>query len=149
MTGRLVPAERLHVSLHGLGDHPHLPQRLVAAAREAGDAVAAPQFEIAFDCAGSFGGNGGGKRPFVLRSVHDIDVLLLFHRALANAMARAGLARRIAPHFAPHMTMLYDSRKAPQRAIDPVCFPVREFALVHSFLRRSRYIFLARWPLGG
>jgi 2'-5' RNA ligase len=76
-------------------------------------------------------------------------VLLRFHRALAEAMARAALAGRIAPHYAPHMTMLYDSRNVSQRAIDPVRFPVREFALVQSILRRGRYVFLARWSLGG
>jgi 2'-5' RNA ligase len=147
LKGRLVSAERLHVSLHGFGDHPYLPQRLVDAVCKAGDAVMVPPFEVAFDCAGSFRGNGGGKRPFVVRSLHDIDALLLFHRALAKAMARAGLARWIAPHFAPHMTLLYDSCVAPQRAIETVRFPVQEFVLVHSLLRQGRYISLARFSL--
>jgi hypothetical protein len=53
LQGMPVPADRLHVSLHGFGDHPSLPERLVDAACRAGDALAAPQFEIAFDCAGA------------------------------------------------------------------------------------------------
>jgi RNA 2',3'-cyclic 3'-phosphodiesterase len=150
LRGKPVSADRLHVSLHCLGEYPDLPEQLVSAAREAGDAVCVPQFDVVFDCAGSFGGHGGdGKRPFVLWSTDDIDLLVLFHHALAKAMAQAGLSRCIASQFAPHLTLLYDSRIAPQRTIEPVRFRVHEFVLIDSLIRLGRHMTIARWPLGG
>ena len=150
LRGKPVAADCLHVSLHGLGDYPDLPEQLVGAACEAGDAVRVPQFDVAFDCAGSFGGHGGrGKRPFVLWSTDEIDLLVLFHRGLATAMARAGLSKWIVPQFTPHITLLYDSRIAAPRAIDAVRFPVHEFVLVDSLIRQGRHVPIARWPLRG
>jgi RNA 2',3'-cyclic 3'-phosphodiesterase len=150
LKGKLVSADRLHVSLHGLGEYLCLPEQLVSAACEAGDAVCVPQFDIAFDCAGSLGGRGGrGKRPFVLWSTDEVDLLTLFHRALAKAMAQAGLSKWIVSHFTPHITLLYDSRIASQRAIETVRFRVHEFALVDSLIRHGRYELIARWPLRG
>jgi 2'-5' RNA ligase len=147
LRGKPVAADRLHLSLHCLGELPDLPEQLLSAACEAGDAVRVPQFEVAFDCAGSFGGRD--KRPFVLWSTDEIDVLALFHRALAKAMAQAGLSKRIASQFTPHMTLLYDRRIAAQRSIEPVRFRVHEFVLVDSLIRQGRHVPIARWPLSG
>jgi RNA 2',3'-cyclic 3'-phosphodiesterase len=150
LKGKPVSADRLHVSLHGLGEYAGLPEQLVSAAREAGDTVCVPQFDVVFDCAGSFGGHGGrGKRPFVLWSTDEIDLLMLFNRALAKALAQAGLSRWIASQFTPHITLLYDSRIARQRAIEPVRFRVRELVLVDSLIHQGRHVPIARWPLKG
>ncbi len=130
-----------------------MPEQLVTAAREAGDSICLPQFDVAFDCAGSFGGHGGrDKRPFVLWSTDEVDLLMLFHRALAKAMAQAGLSRCIASQFTPHITLLYDGRIAAKRAIEPVRFRAHEFVLVDSLIReglQGRHVVIARWPLGG
>jgi RNA 2',3'-cyclic 3'-phosphodiesterase len=153
LKGEPVSADRLHVSLHGLCERADLPEQLVTAAREAGDSICLPQFEVAFDCAGSFGGHGGrDKQPFVLWSTDEIDLLVLFHRALAKAMAQAGLSRCIAPQFTPHITLLYDSRIAARRAIETVRFRAHEFVLVDSLIRRGhpgRHVVIARCPLRG
>ena len=45
------------------------------------------------------------------------------------------------------MTLLYDRRMVAEQAVEPVHLTVREFALVHSLVRQSRHIELARWPL--
>jgi 2'-5' RNA ligase len=153
LRGKPVSADRLHVSLHCLGEYPSLPERLVSAACEAGDAVCVPQFDVVFDCAGSFGGHGGrDKRPFVLWSTDEVDLLMLFHRALATAMAHVGLNKWTSPQYTPHITLLYDSRIAAQRAIETVRFRVHEFVLLDSLVRQGRqgrHVPIARWPLRG
>ena len=148
LKGHPIAPERLHVSLHGLGDHPRLPETLFGQARGAAASVAMPLFEIEFDRVVSFG-EKAKKRPFVLRVGRDGTPLKTFHRLLGEAMKKAGLGRWVAPHFTPHMTLLYDNRVVKERAIDPIRLTVRNFALVQSLLGRSRYIEVARWPLCG
>jgi 2'-5' RNA ligase len=145
----VTSADRLHISLHGFGEHHALPKRLVDAACEAGGTLAFPRFIVTFDCAGSFRGGRAGRWPFVLRSIHDIDALTLFHRALAAAMTRAGLRHSVVPQFTPHITLLHDDRFVRPRNIDPVRFVVREFVLVDSLTGQGRHVHIARWPLRG
>jgi RNA 2',3'-cyclic 3'-phosphodiesterase len=140
------PLECLHISLHALGDYPGLPGALVRTAKAAGAAVSVPAFDVVFDRAMSFTRNGK-KRPLVLRAGGDIPALLALHEALGSAMKNAGLGRWAAPHFTPHMTLLYDHRIVMEREIETVRWTVRDFVLVHSLLGQSRYIPLARWPL--
>ena len=149
LNGRITSADRLHISLHGFGHHPYLPERLMEAACEAGEAVSFPEFDVTFDCAGSFRSGASGKAPFVLRSRPELDAPLLFHRVLAAAMTRAGLRRRLASRFTPHMTLLYDHRVARQREIETVRFRVREFVLLDSLVGRSRHVPVACWQLKG
>jgi 2'-5' RNA ligase len=146
LKGWAIGPERLHISLHGLGDHPRLPKTLIEQAREAGASVAMPPFEIVFDRAVSFS-RTNRPPPVVLRASGDVTPLTTFHRRLGDAMKKARLSRRVTAHFTPHMTLLYDDRVVKEQAIQPVRLTVRDFALVHSLLGRSRYIELARWPL--
>jgi len=148
LSGPLVSADRLHISLHGFGFHRSLPEHLLRVASQAGEAVTFPEFEVTFDCVGSFRGGADGKFPFVLRSRDDIDALHLFHRALAAAMTRAGLSRWIASQFTPHMTLLYDTRFVRPCGISGVQFRVREFVLVDSLVGQRRHVPIARWRLG-
>jgi 2'-5' RNA ligase len=146
LRGRPIGSERLHISLHGLGDHPRLPKTLIEQAQVAGASVAMPPFEVVLDRAVSFA-RKNEKPPVVLRASGDVTPLIAFHRLLGEALKKARLCRRLAQHFTPHMTLLYDDRVVKERAIEPVRLPVRDFALVHSLIGRSRYIELARWPL--
>ena len=148
LKGRPIASQRLHVSLHGLGDYPGLPEILVELARRAGASVSMPPFEIAFDPVMSFN-RKDRKRPLVLRVGSDLAVLETFHRLVGEAMKKAGLGRWVAPRFTPHMTLLYDNRIVREQAIEPIRLTVSDFALVHSLVGRSRYIELARWPLCG
>jgi 2'-5' RNA ligase len=148
LKGRPIGSGRLHISLHGLGDHPRLPKTLIEQARRAGASVAMPPFEIEFDRAMSFA-RKNEKPPVVLRASGDVTLLMTFHRLLGEALKRARLCRRVPSHFTPHMTLLYDQRVVKEQAIEPVRLPVRDFALVHSLVGRSHYIELARWPLHG
>jgi 2'-5' RNA ligase len=148
-SGSVTAAERLHVSLHGLGEHHVLSKHLVDAACDAGDRLRFPRFVVTFDSAGSFLGGRSGKWPFVLRSVHDIDALTLFHRALASAMTRSRLRHMVAAQFTPHMTLLYDHRFERLRKVEAVCFAVRELVLISSLTGQGRHVRIGRWPLRG
>lgn len=148
LKGRPIAPARLHVSLHGLGSFFRLPDTVIVSAREAGASVAMPPFEIVFDRVLSFG-KGDGTRPFVMRPGGDPAALVALHRTLGEATTKAGLGRRFASRFTPHMTLLYDNRTVKEHAIEPIRLTVSDFALVHSLVGQSRYVELARWPLCG
>jgi 2'-5' RNA ligase len=148
LKGRPVGSDQLHISLHGLGDHPRLPTTLIEQARKAGDCVAMRPFEVVFDRAVSFT-RKNKKLPVVLRASSEVTSLITFHHRIGDAMKKAGLGRRVASRFTPHMTLLYDDRVVKERPIEPIRLTVCDFALVHSLVGRSRYIELARWPLHG
>lgn len=147
LRGRAIEAERLHISLHGLGDHLSLPNMLIEEARDVGASVAMPPFDVVFDRAVSFR-RTNRRPPVVLRASGDVTPLITFHRRLGDAMRKARLGR-VASHFSPHMTLLYDDRVMKERVIEAVRLSVRDFTLVHSLVGQSRYIELARWPLRG
>ena len=145
LTGRLVAASRLHVTLVRLGEYEGLPPRLVALAEEAAASIFASPFEVGFDQALSFHGRRG-HRPFVLRGGEG-GALADLRQALRTGMIRARLRSWAAPRFTPHMTLLYDPRLIPAQPIAPIRWTVREFVLVHSLLGRTRHIPLGRWRL--
>jgi 2'-5' RNA ligase len=96
---RPIASERLHISLHGLGDYPKLPSTLIEQARNAGASVSMPQFEIAFDSVLSFD-RKHKKRPLVLRT-RNLVGLVTFQRRIGEAMKKAGLGRWVASLFRP------------------------------------------------
>ncbi len=144
LTARPHAAERLHVSLHGIGEYPSFPKDIAARAVEAAAAVALPPFEIAFDRVMSFSGKPG-QLPLVLRGNGAAGVTAL-QNALGSALAKTGLGAR---QSAPHLTLLYDARRIDEQPIDPIGWIVREFVLVHSLLGQTSYIPLGKWPLRG
>lgn len=148
LKGRLLAAERLHITLHHLGDHAGLPSDIVTAAREVGEAVAAQPFDLTFDRIGSFRGKPG-NRPLVLRGSDGVTALVAFQRKLGLAMAKGTLGRWAEWQFTPHMTLLYDERAVDEQSVEPIGWTAREFVLVHSLLGETRHVPLARWPLRG
>jgi 2'-5' RNA ligase len=148
LKGRLIAQERLHVSLHAIGQFDGLPNFIIERAREAGELVSTSPFPLMFDRVMSFD-NKRDKRPFVLRPEYDLASLFTLHDVLGEAMKRARIGRYVKSRFVPHMTLLYDSRVVRERPIEPIRMNVRDFVLVHSLVGQSRYIELARWPLRG
>ena len=146
LRGKPLAIERLHASLHHVGDYAGLPYDIVASASEVASTVAMPPFTVAFDGAESFRGRSG-HRPFVLRGEDGVAGLMMLQQRLGLAMANAGLGYA-ASHYTPHVTLLYGDRLVADRPIDMVSWPVGEFVLVHSLLGRSRYNIVARFPLG-
>jgi 2'-5' RNA ligase len=148
LSGAPLETERLHISLHHVGDYADLPRDVVAAARKAAATVAAPSFEVAFDRVMSFG-RGAGNLPLVLCAGDDVAQLTSFQQALGAAMSKAGLGRRARSRYVPHVTMLYDRQQVVEQRVDRIAWTVREFVLVHSLIGASRYVRLGCWPLRG
>lgn len=147
LRGKPLAAERLHVTLHHLGDYAGLPNDVVRTAGEAAGQVALAPFEVTLDRATSFAAHRG-HCPFVLLGDDEgVKPLLELQRTLGEFLKGGGLARRVASRFTPHLTLLYDDRIAATQAVEPVRWRVDEFVLVHSLLGRSRHVPLARWPL--
>ena len=149
LTAHPVRSTRLHVSLHDLGDHAGMPGRLVEHACRAAASVAVAPFTLLFDGAMSFASRSrvSGGSPLVLCGDEGVVGLLGLHRALAEALARAGV--RMKPGSAtPHLTLLYDAKMVAQQVIEPVEWRVRDFVLLHSHIgKQQAYNVVGRWAL--
>jgi 2'-5' RNA ligase len=146
LAGSRLEAERLHVSLHHVGDYVRLKSKHVYAAQLAGRAVAMPPFDVEFRMAKSFeAAPGRTGRPLVLMG--EGGGLFQLRKTLGDAMGARGLST-VEP-FAPHMTLLYGPDAVPVQEIAPIRFTADAFALVHSEVGLSRYHLLDRWPLRG
>jgi len=148
LRGMPLAAERLHITLHHIGDYAGLPPRVIAAIRDAAATVRMDPFEVEFDRVASFSGRPG-NRPLVLRGGDGLAELMKFQRGLSVAITRARVGRPVASQFTPHVTLLYDDIQVEELAVEPIRWIVREFILVHSLLGQTRHVPLARWSLGG
>ena len=156
LTGKSLSNDRLHVTLHHVGDYAGgLPNGLVEAAQEVAAKITMPPFDVTFDRAMSFAGSPRNK-PFVLRGNERMNVgsegglaaLMAFQKAFYLAMCRAGLqGPRANAKFAPHVTLMYDSQGVPEQAVEPIRWTAQDFVLVHSLLRQTKHIHFGRWPL--
>ncbi|MEB2233714.1 RNA 2',3'-cyclic phosphodiesterase [Xanthomonas campestris pv. campestris] len=143
--GKPLAPERLHVTLHHLGDYAGgLPPSLVARASQAAERVAQQAFEVEFDRVGTFGGRRS-QLPCVLRGEEQVRGLYDLQGALGRQLAHVGIAGDA--QYTPHMTLLYCNQSLPQRRCDPLRWTVTDFALVRSFLGQSRYQIEGRWSL--
>ena len=146
---KLIAPERLHITLHHLGDHAGVPAEVVEAAGRAAARMACPPFKVVLDHAMSFRMRRD-KAPFVLRSAEGQDSALMdFQRELGLAMAREGLGHSVDARFTPHVTLSYAPRELPESTVEPLRWTVREFVLIHSLLGKGEHRVLARWPLSG
>lgn len=141
-SGKPVPQSKIHLTLAFLGALP--PQRM-RAAREAGDAVRSPAFELAFDRVGCFRAAGVGWA-----GLHeDNAALAALQSRLAAQLRRRGfeLEER---RFTPHLTLVRRAGRSIARApVEPVAWTVDAFRLVRSDLASGQYSTLAEWALAG
>ncbi|MCO5398832.1 RNA 2',3'-cyclic phosphodiesterase [Ralstonia soli] len=146
--GKALRPERLHVTLHHLGDFVQPPpEDLIARTRQAAAGLALPPFDVAFDQVVSFHGRRD-HRPFVLLGGEGVAELMTFQAVLGEALQHAGVPVPRG-HFKPHVTLLYDRGGFAPKAVEPISWTVREFVLIHSWLGKTRYDELGRWPLNG
>lgn len=146
-----LAAGRLHVTLLHLGNFAGgLPRARVDAAMQAAASIAMDPFSVEFDTVVSFAAKPR-PGPLVLSGGEGVAGLQALHDALERALQEAGLGDRssAAARYTPHVTLAYGMPWAAARPVEPLCWNVREFALMHSLLGRTRYIALARWPLSG
>ncbi len=146
LAGKLLAPERLHVTLHHLGDHVGLREDTVDAARRAADTVRLPPVEVAFDQAMSFATHRG-THPLVLCSGRPHEALRQLWQTLDLALQRAACPKPRSGTFTPHMTLLYDRERMPVQVVKPLAWTAHEFVLVHSLLGQTKHIVLGRWPL--
>ncbi|NML31021.1 2'-5' RNA ligase family protein [Paraburkholderia antibiotica] len=142
-----LAANRLHVTLRHLGNFAGgLPEDYVAAATRAAAAVSMAPFTVEFDAVTSFAKK---PRPGPAVMVGEDGVLGLhaLHDALEAALKDVGIAPNA--RFTPHVTLAYGMPWAERRPAESACWNVREFALIHSLVGRTKHSVLARWPLVG
>ena len=138
-------ADRLHITLHHLGDFAYVPPVLVARACAAAAHLDMPPFGVTVDRIVVFRGRPG-YHPWALAGGAGPSVLGNFQQALGGALKRAGL-RISGARFMAHVTLLYSDSRFDPRAIEPIEWTVRDFVLIHSWLGKTRYEVLGRWPL--
>ncbi|MBN3846430.1 phosphoesterase [Paraburkholderia sp. Ac-20342] len=146
-----LAAGRLHVTLRHLGNFAGgLPPEYVDVAKRAAGAVSMAPFAAEFDALESFA-KKPRPGPAVLVGEDGVQGLHRLHEVLGGALRTAGFGPSFGSdtHFEPHVTLAYGIPWAERRPVEPAGWNVREFALIHSLLGRTRHIVLARWPLTG
>jgi 2'-5' RNA ligase len=143
LQGAITSRDRLHVTLLFLGDVNGLSERCLRMALEAAAEVRIEPFTISFDRSASFRGQPG-RHPFVLLGGDGLNGVKGLRRMLGAAMTRKGLRQWVNAGFTPHVTLLRDMRKVEEQPIEPICWTVSEFVLIHS---DHGHTHLARWPL--
>ena len=146
LVAKLLPPERLHVSLFSVGGFSGAyPPAVINAAKAVADTVSMAPFTVAFNRVTSFAG-GNGRQALVLTGDEGVAGLVRFQQVLSLAMKKAGLGLRQKERFTPHVTMMYADHKC-DFAIEPISWTVDEFVLVDSLWGQSRHVQLGRWPL--
>ncbi|NMM02710.1 phosphoesterase [Paraburkholderia sp. RP-4-7] len=145
-----LAANRMHVTLHHLGNFAGgLPPARVDAAMSAAASITMAPFSVEFDSALSFALKPR-PGPLVLSGGEGVLGLHTLHDALTLALQNAGFGDRAVSSstpYTPHVTLAYGMPWIATRPVEAVSWNVREFALVHSLLGRTRHVVLARWPL--
>jgi RNA 2',3'-cyclic 3'-phosphodiesterase len=142
--GRVMRGETLHNTLVFIGD---VEQSRLEALRLAAQEVSGKAFELHFDVAHYWGHNhivyaAPGEMPQQLAQLADT----LEQRLVAH---RFSFDRR---EYKPHVTLLRNAHwtDAPLPKMQPVCWQIRDFALVQSEPQDglTNYRVLAKFPLG-
>jgi len=145
-TARLVALERLHVTLHYLGEYAGLPPSLLARAQRAAHNLRQAAFPLAFDRVASFGGRRRDVPGIALGDDAGIAGILQLHRALAQALGQEQLQGD--SRFTPHMTLLYDRDSVPEQLLPvPLAWQVESLWLLRSVRGEARYREEGCWPL--
>jgi 2'-5' RNA ligase len=145
MTARPVGRERLHMSLNPLGRWDEAPAEMIARACEAASQVRARPFVVALDRIMSF--QATDRRPLVLTGEDGVIGALALYSAIHAALGEAGLAPRAERIITPHVTLLRDTRAAPEAFVEPVSWRVDEFVLIESWPGEGRHDIRGRWRL--
>lgn len=145
---KILPTNRLHVTLHRLAHYDESPAGLVRQMAAAAESITLPPFDVSFDRAKSFSPTAR-EHAFVLCEFSASAPLAEFHKKLGAALLKHGLGQHVRRDFTPHMTLFYDERELPEQPVPPIHWAVRDFVFVQSFQGFSRYHVLGRWPLRG
>nr|WP_217444565.1 2'-5' RNA ligase family protein [Burkholderia metallica] len=142
----LVGAECLHITLGSLGDFAYVPGAALARARAVADRMDVPSFSVRFDKIVSFNGRPG-HQPLVLMGRAGLEDLIDFRRQLRRALKQEAGLSILPASFTPHVTLLYGAQRPDEYRIEPGTWAVFDFVLIDSWLGKSHYDVLGRWPL--
>jgi 2'-5' RNA ligase len=143
LPGRPVDPDRLHVTLHHLGDFvDQMPPSLVPTACLAAATIKMHPFKVTFDRI------GGTRGQFLLRAINQLATLLELRHNLSATLTKFSLRGRVNQVFNPHMTLSYDFSDAPEQRIDPISWTVTHFALTESLLGKHKHIKRGSWKIG-
>jgi 2'-5' RNA ligase len=146
LSGSAVATDKLHVTLHFLGDYPGLPLELIETINSVVALIKAPQFTVRFDYASSFSGKPN-RQPLVLRGGDGVAGCVGLYKTLMMAASAGKEKVKPAHAFTPHMTLFYGSRLT-ETAIEPIELSVTEFVLLRNEINaRKPYEVLGRWAL--
>ena len=144
LQGRWIKPTRYHMTLHYLGTFSELPEDLVSRACQGAGEVRMPEFDLVLDRAGHFAQGVG----WLGSALTDARLKQLWEE-LRAALTRVHV--RIQGHaaFKPHVTVLRDAlRGLPAAPIEPIVWPIRDFALIDSQLgARNEHVVVQRWQL--
>jgi 2'-5' RNA ligase len=140
--GEPLRPDRLHITLHVIGEYDETPQAVIDAARQAGDAVVADAFDVVFDRAMTFTGAkayvlGGGEGVAPVR-----DLWLKLGIELANVFSSLKKSS-----FTPHMTLSYNGRPLAEQPIEPIRWAATELVLIDSHVGKTFHEPKGCWPL--
>jgi 2'-5' RNA ligase len=139
----LLPHDRLHVSVIGIGFSDDLSAEDVAAARRAVALFDFVPFELSFVEVLSWA-RGRGPRPIVLLPGAGSELVTDLGERLAAAMFAEAFDPRGLPPTTPHLTLGYDIAHVPKTTlIPPIRVRVDGVSLVRSHRGEGRYTVLA------
>ena len=145
LRARWIHPDRYHATLHFLGDHAALRPSLVDAAVAAADKVSLAPFAWTLDSAASFRGR---EPPCVLQAAEVSGPLQQLWQMLGKTLVLAGQGAHLERSLTPHVTLAYSHGAMRETVeIEPVTWPVAEFALVHHVVGQGAYQILGRWSL--
>lgn len=150
LLGKMRPIGHLHVSLLSIGHATDVPETVIETVSHMCKAVAAitSPFEIKFGRVLSFRGKPGNYPLVLTDDNHGNDGIRKLHGLLWSRFSRLFPASVSSPKFMPHLTLLYDKKQLVPELIEPVCWRVKEIALVRSEVGATKYCWLGRWTLG-
>lgn len=141
--GRPLRPDRLHITLHVIGEYDETPEADVLAARQAGDAVQEDAFDVVFDRAMTF----VAARAYVLGGGEGVEAVKAFWLKLGIQLANANVRTFKHSTFTPHMTLSYQGRPVAEHPIAPIRWTAREFVLINSHVGETYHEIMGRWPL--
>lgn len=135
--------DRLHITLHVLGEYDERPDDVIAIAKRVGDLVKVAPFDVVFDRAMTF---NTASNPYVLRVSQSTDPYIRdFWLKLGMEIANVRPFRE--PSFTPHMTLSYKGNVTAEHPIEPIRWTAREFVLINSHIGKTYHEHVGRWPL--
>jgi 2'-5' RNA ligase len=148
LTGKLVPADRLHFTVGHVVDSEEYPTALVPNLLQAGEKMSASfsPFKLVLERLRSLGVDD--NRPLVLGGPGLAGVNLA-KRKLLSSLQKVGIGFARELKSAAHMTLQYENHLVVDRPIEAIGWRASELVLVDSLVGFTQHVELGRWRFTG